>query len=209
MTIAQAIRNIYAQGGLRAFFVGNGLNVIKIVPESAIKFYMFETSKAFLAQVTNAEDKNSISVGARFVAGGMAGICSQFSIYPVETLKTRIMSTKVLDVGDLTSTSTARNAKTHSVVFSTAKDMYRTGGVRAFWPGLTLGLIGVFPYQALDMGIYETLKIRYLKYMDQQELMDSDRRKKHPSVFVLWGCGMVSGCVGATSVYPLSMIRTR
>jgi solute carrier family 25 phosphate transporter 23/24/25/41 len=76
------MKTIYSQGGVRGFFVGNGLNVIKIVPESAIKFWAFESAKSVLARATDAEDKNSISVGARFIAGGMAGLCSQFSIYP-------------------------------------------------------------------------------------------------------------------------------
>lgn len=81
-TILSAMRRIYATGGIRGFFVGNGLNVIKIVPESAIKFWAFESAKSVLAKATDAEDKNSISVPARFVAGGMAGLCSQFTIYP-------------------------------------------------------------------------------------------------------------------------------
>jgi solute carrier family 25 phosphate transporter 23/24/25/41 len=76
------MQSIYAHGGIRGFFVGNGLNVIKIVPESAIKFWAFESAKSVLAKATDAEDKNSISVGARFIAGGMAGLCSQFTIYP-------------------------------------------------------------------------------------------------------------------------------
>lgn len=81
-TLLSAMKAIYSQGGVRGFFVGNGLNVIKIVPESAIKFWAFESAKSVLARATDAEDKNSISVGARFIAGGMAGLCSQFSIYP-------------------------------------------------------------------------------------------------------------------------------
>lgn len=64
----------------------------------------------------------------------------------------------------------------------------------------TLGLIGVFPYQATDLGIYETLKFAYLNYMD-----DHDNGKRQPSIFVLWGCGMLSGSIGATSVYPLNV----
>jgi solute carrier family 25 phosphate transporter 23/24/25/41 len=67
--------------------------------------------------------------------------------------------------------------------------------------------MGVFPYQALDMGIYETLKVTYLQYMNAQR--DEHGKGKPPSVLVLWACGMVSGSIGATSVYPLSMIRTR
>ncbi|CAO3593046.1 unnamed protein product [Absidia cylindrospora] len=230
-SIASAVRSIYSQGGLRAFFVGNGLNVFKIVPESSIKFYVFETAKTVLAELTNSEDKNAIPVGARFIAGGVAGLCSQFCIYPVETLKTRIMST---NIGGNTSSSpssstTAKSssipsstskttvagssqasAAKQSMIFNTAKQMYRSQGIRAFWPGLTLGLMGVFPYQALDMGIYETLKVTYLQYMKTQSTgRVAGEPAPQPNILVLWSCGMVSGCIGATSVYPLNMIRTR
>ncbi|KAI8329851.1 mitochondrial carrier domain-containing protein [Chlamydoabsidia padenii] len=199
-SIASAVSSIYSQGGFRAFFVGNGLNVFKIVPESSIKFYVFETAKSVLAELTQSEDKNAIPVGARFIAGGVAGLCSQFCIYPVETLKTRIMST---NVGSKQHASTAAKK---SIVLNTAKQMYKSQGIRAFWPGLTLGLMGVFPYQALDMGIYETLKVTYLQYMKNQS---STGPSPQPNIMVLWSCGMVSGCIGASSVYPLNMIRTR
>jgi solute carrier family 25 phosphate transporter 23/24/25/41 len=195
-TIVNAMKTIYSQGGFRSLFVGNGLNVVKIVPESAIKFYVFETTKAIMAQLTGAQDKNGIPVSARFLAGGMAGLCAQFCIYPLETLKTRIMS------GQGTASS--------KVVLKTVRDMYKTGGARAFWPGLLLSLVGVFPYQALDMGIYETLKVTYLQSMDKSLAGKKENGEKvHPNVFVLWMCGMTSGSIGATSVYPLNMIRTR
>ncbi|KAI9320517.1 mitochondrial carrier domain-containing protein [Dichotomocladium elegans] len=205
-SILGAVKSIYGQGGFRAFFVGNGLNVLKIIPESAIKFYVFETAKTLLAGFTGVEDKNAIPVGARFVAGGVAGLCSQFCIYPVETLKTRIMSTKVSGAKVPTNT--------RFFALHTAKTMWTQQGIRAFWPGLTLGLLGVFPYQALDMGIYETLKVTYLRYMNT---MDEKRKNELggsspsvlPNVLVLWACGMVSGSIGATTVYPLNLVRTR
>lgn len=84
----------------------------------------------------------------------------------------------------------------------------------------TLGLIGVFPYQALDLGkqegyslvvrwyflttfigIYETLKLTYLTYMEEK----TGGTNRQPSVLVLWACGMISGSIGATSVYPLNV----
>ncbi|CAO3631572.1 unnamed protein product [Cunninghamella blakesleeana] len=224
ISILSAVRNIYSQGGVRAFFVGNGLNVFKIVPESSIKFYVFETAKTVLAELTNSEDKNAIPVGARFIAGGVAGLCSQFCIYPVETLKTRIMSTNINgSPSNPTSSSSSSSSSSsptnknqqispkNSLVLNTAKQMYRSQGIRAFWPGLTLGLMGVFPYQALDMGIYETLKVTYLQYMKKQQQLSntSGDEAPQPNILILWSCGMVSGCIGATSVYPLNMIRTR
>ncbi|KAI9304635.1 mitochondrial carrier domain-containing protein [Cunninghamella echinulata] len=207
LSILSAVRNIYSQGGLRAFFVGNGLNVFKIVPESSIKFYVFETAKTVLAELTNSEDKNAIPVGARFIAGGVAGLCSQFCIYPVETLKTRIMST--VSGSSSSHSSSNQPSPRNSIVFNTAKQMFRSQGIRAFWPGLTLGLMGVFPYQALDMGIYETLKVTYLQYMKKQANGRNSDDVPQPNILILWSCGMVSGCIGATSVYPLNMIRTR
>ncbi|KAI8373663.1 mitochondrial carrier domain-containing protein [Blakeslea trispora] len=198
-TILSGLKNIYQQGGFRGFFVGNGLNVIKIVPESAIKFYVFETAKSVLAELTHSEDKNAIPVGARFIAGGIAGLCAQFCIYPVETLKTRIMSSSGIQQ-DLKS-------RQKNLILNTTRNLYRTSGIRGFWPGLTVSLMGVFPYQALDMGIYETLKVTYLQYMNSQK--DHEGKSKPPNVLVLWACGMVSGSIGASSVYPLNMIRTR
>ncbi len=40
--IIHSIARIYAEGGLLGFWVGNGLSVAKIFPESAIKFFSYE-----------------------------------------------------------------------------------------------------------------------------------------------------------------------
>lgn len=158
-----AVVRIYADGGgLRAFWVGNGLNVIKIFPvrlyplllrlccicsfvfhalvgvpaelgqESAIKFVSYEQSKKFLAKYWDkVSDPSELSSSSRFFAGGIGGITSQFSIYGLETLKTRIQS----EVGP---------AQGMKAVMRTAGDMWRTGGIRAYYRGLTVGVQG-FP----------------------------------------------------------------
>lgn len=48
--------------------------------------------------------------------------------------------------------SGSNGLKHQSIVLDTMKTMYARAGLRAFWPGLTLGLVGVFPYQAMDLG---------------------------------------------------------
>lgn len=126
-TLKDAIKAIYMQGGWKGFFVGNGLNVMKIVPESAIKFYSYETCKSIVATALQCEDKDSIPTSARFLSGGVAGMCAQFAIYPVETLKTRVMSIQTEQPG---------NRRARSIIIDTAKAMYMRAGIRAFWPGL-------------------------------------------------------------------------
>ncbi|KAI0284382.1 mitochondrial carrier [Russula aff. rugulosa BPL654] len=183
--IMSAIARIYAEGGVAAFWVGNGLSVAKIFPESAIKFLTYEASKLFFAQyVDNVEDVREISGTSRFLSGGLGGITSQLSIYPVETLKTQMMS----------STETSKRS-----LATAAKRVWALGGLRAYYRGLGVGLVGVFPYSAIDMSTFEALKLAYLRSTGKDE----------PGVLAVLAFGSVSGSVGATMVYPLNLVRTR
>ncbi|CCM03175.1 uncharacterized protein FIBRA_05297 [Fibroporia radiculosa] len=183
--IGSAVARIYAEGGVRAFWTGNGLSVAKILPESAIKFLAYESSKRMFAKYwDHVDDPREISGVSRFLSGGMGGISSQLSIYPIETLKTQMMS------------STGEHKRT---LLSAARRVWALGGIRAFYRGLTIGLVGVFPYSAIDMSTFEALKLAYLR----------STRKDEPGVLALLAFGSVSGSIGATSVYPLNLVRTR
>ena len=59
-----------------------------------------------------------------------------------------------------------------------------------------LGLIGVFPYSAIDMGTYETLKTAYCRSTGKDE----------PEVYAVLSFGALSGSIGAASVYRESRI---
>ncbi|OBZ70029.1 Calcium-binding mitochondrial carrier SAL1 [Grifola frondosa] len=80
-----------------------------------------------------------------------------------------------------------------------AQRVWALGGLRAFYRGLTIGLIGVFPYSAIDMSTFEALKLGYLRSTSKEE----------PGVLALLAFGSVSGSVGATSVYPLNLTYAR
>lgn len=73
------------EGGVRSLWRGNGINVLKIAPESAIKFAAYEQVKRLI----KGDSKENLSIYERFCAGALAGGISQSSIYPLEVLKTR------------------------------------------------------------------------------------------------------------------------
>lgn len=183
--IVGAVARIYSEGGVLAFWTGNGLSVLKIFPESAIKFLTYESAKRAFAQYWDrVEDTRDISGTSRFLSGGLGGISSQLSIYPIETLKTQMMS--------------STGGQKRSLV-DAARRVWQLGRFRAFYRGLTIGLIGVFPYSAIDMSTFEALKLAYLRSTGRDE----------PGMLALLAFGSVSGSVGATSVYPLNLVRTR
>lgn len=186
-SLSAAVRAVYSQGGVKAFWTGNMLNVIKIFPESAIKFLSYESAKRIFAQHWDqVPDQTLISNTSRFISGGIGGVISQLSIYPIESLKTRVMS------------STGGAKRGNALILQTFLDMYRKGGLTFFFRGLPAGLIGVFPYAAIDMSTFEGIKLSYTKWAGEE-----------PGIAGSLCFGAVSGGVGATSVYPLNLVRTR
>ncbi|KAM2583450.1 hypothetical protein TB2_044569 [Malus domestica] len=82
--IMPAIREIWGECGLLGFFRGNGLNVLKVAPESAIRFYTYEMLKSFIVHANGEEDKANVGTATRLVSGGLAGAVAQTVIYPVD-----------------------------------------------------------------------------------------------------------------------------
>jgi solute carrier family 25 (mitochondrial phosphate transporter), member 23/24/25/41 len=54
---------------LKSFFKGNGVNCIKIAPETATKFFFFDFLKNSFC-----DDPSNITMVERFLSGGVAGI---------------------------------------------------------------------------------------------------------------------------------------
>ncbi|KAH6996961.1 mitochondrial carrier domain-containing protein [Ilyonectria destructans] len=193
---SDAIRELFRSGGFRSFFAGNGLNVVKIMPETAIKFGSYEAAKRALANFEGHGDPKKINSYSKFTAGGVAGMIAQAFVYPLDTLKFRLQCETVK--GGLTGAALVRQ---------TALKMYADGGIAAAYRGLTMGLIGMFPYSAIDMGMFELLKTTYKGYY-------AKRYNKHEDDVEIGNIatgmiGATSGAFGASVVYPLNVVRTR
>jgi solute carrier family 25 phosphate transporter 23/24/25/41 len=72
-----AVKDLFRSGGARGFFAGNGLNVVKIMPETAIKFGSYEAAKRMLANLEGHSDPKKINSYSKFTAGGLAGMIAQ------------------------------------------------------------------------------------------------------------------------------------
>uniref|UniRef100_A0A0D6R936 EF-hand domain-containing protein n=1 Tax=Araucaria cunninghamii TaxID=56994 RepID=A0A0D6R936_ARACU len=185
--VIPAIKKIFREGGLLGFFRGNGINVLKVAPESAIKFYAYEMMKDLVVSINGEESKADVGPVGRLFAGGTAGAVAQTAIYPMDLVKTRLQ------------TFASEGGKVPKLS-KLSKDIWVQEGPRAFYRGLLPSILGMIPYAGIDLAAYETLKDMSTKYI----LKDTE-----PGPFVQLGCGTISGALGATCVYPLQLIRTR
>ncbi|XP_026077800.1 calcium-binding mitochondrial carrier protein SCaMC-3 isoform X2 [Carassius auratus] len=182
-TVWRGLHAMVKEGGLTALWRGNGINVLKIAPETAIKFLAYEQIKCLMR---GRNEGGTLKVQERFVAGSLAGATAQTVIYPMEVLKTRL---------------TLRKTGQYSSVAHCAKQILQKEGVLAFYKGYLPNMLGIIPYAGIDLAVYETLKNAWLQRHTEGS--------PDPGVLVLVGCGTVSSTCGQLASYPLALIRTR
>lgn len=178
--IVSGFQYMLKEGGLVSLWRGNGINVIKIAPESALKFMAYEQVKRLMKTGTC-----ELGIVERFAAGSVAGVFSQSAIYPLEVLKTRLA---------------LRRTGEYSGIFDCAHKLYRTEGARCFFKGFMTNVLGIIPYAGIDLAVYETLKRMYLNHHKSDD---------YPGVLVVLGCGTLSSTCGQLASYPLALIRVR
>ncbi|XP_050175791.1 calcium-binding mitochondrial carrier protein SCaMC-2 isoform X2 [Myiozetetes cayanensis] len=181
MCIIGGFTQMIREGGPRSLWRGNGINVLKIAPESAIKFMAYEQIKRFIGT-----DQEMLRIHERLLAGSLAGAIAQSSIYPMEVLKTRMA---------------LRKTGQYSGMLDCAKNILKKEGMSAFYKGYIPNMLGIIPYAGIDLAVYETLKNTWL----QRYAVNS----ADPGVFVLLACGTISSTCGQLASYPLALVRTR
>ncbi|KAK7905908.1 hypothetical protein LTR67_000632 [Exophiala xenobiotica] len=193
--LVDACKELWAAGGLRSLFAGNGLNVVKVMPESAIKFGAYEAAKRFFARMDGSDTKH-LHPTSQFLAGGIGGVVSQCVVYPLDTLKFRMQCETV-----------AGGLHGNALIFQTAKKMWRQGKLIPYYRGLGMGLAGMFPYSAIDLFIFENCKNFVIARKARQARVHEE--DVDMSNLITGMIGATSGAISATAVYPINLLRTR
>jgi solute carrier family 25 phosphate transporter 23/24/25/41 len=142
LTIMKGFKDIHAEGGFKAFFRGNGTNVIKIAPETAIKFIAFDKIKERICK-----NPKKPSTGERLMSGAAAGFLSQSLIYPLEITKTRLALAP---------------PGTYSGIGGCMQTIIANEGPKALYKGWLASVLGIIPYASIDLAVFSTLKEMYV-----------------------------------------------
>eukprot|EP00037_Helgoeca_nana_P020146 m.198849 g.198849 ORF g.198849 m.198849 type:complete len:483 (-) comp25153_c0_seq1:146-1594(-) len=173
------LRELIRTQGLKSMWNGNGVNVVKVAPESALKFFVYDQVKAVLCR-----DPSNPQLHERFLSGATAGAISQTAIYPLEVIKTTV---------------TIAPPGRYANAMDCARQSIKNGGWRVLYRGLVPATIGIIPFAGTDLMLYNTLKDTWVaRYPDVP-----------PSALTVLAMGASASMVAQLVSYPLAVVRTR
>lgn len=85
--LVELIKTIAATQGLRGFWKGNLVNVLRTAPFKAVNFCAFDTYRKQLLRLSGNEETTNVE---RFVAGAAAGVTATVMCLPLDTVSYEI-----------------------------------------------------------------------------------------------------------------------
>lgn len=81
--LPELIRTIAASQGLKGFWKGNFVNILRTAPFKSINFYAYDRYRNQLVKMSGNEETTNIQ---RFIAGAAAGITATLLCLPMDTV---------------------------------------------------------------------------------------------------------------------------
>ena len=126
------VRQLYKEGGLRSVFRGSAMTLARDGPGSAAYFATYEYVKRTLTpKDADGNVTGELSLPAVITAGGSAGVAMWIPVFPVDTVKSRLQS-----------------AEGRPTIGGTISGLYKSGGIKAFFPGFGPALARAVPANA-------------------------------------------------------------
>lgn len=127
------VRQLYKEGGIRSVFRGSTATLARDGPGSAAYFATYEVIKRKLTPVDPVTGKptGNLSLPAITCAGAAAGVAMWIPVFPIDTVKSRLQ--------------TMEGKPTVSGIVS---GLYKSGGLKAFFPGFGPAIARAVPANA-------------------------------------------------------------
>jgi len=184
--IADCFTRVASEQGIKAFWRGNFVNVLRYFPTQAFNFAFKDTIKAMLPKV----DKKNVmaSLGVNMLSGGLAGTGSLCIVYPLDYARTRLAS----DVG---SGQKSFNGLADCLI----KTMRGPSGVMGLYNGFGVSVMGIFPYRGVYFGMYDTLS----------EMNPLKKDKGPLRLLSIFAIAQATAITAGYASYPMDTVRRR
>ncbi|CAK1588388.1 unnamed protein product [Parnassius mnemosyne] len=194
INISEIIRKISQEEGLKAFFHGHYIGQIHSTLSVLAQFFVYELATK---QVANSGIDEKHLPTMEFFCGIFAGCCSATVASPLEVIRVRQMIVK----------------EQYKGLLNGAKEVYNTGGVLAFFEGLSASLIQLGPAVGLSFSVFRWLQPFILRHLsddnDNGEHSQNIAHKPAHIVIASMVAGSAAGFVSKTATYPFDLVKRR
>ncbi|KAF0986999.1 hypothetical protein HZS_7582, partial [Henneguya salminicola] len=184
--IVDCAKMVAKSEGYRAFWRGNGANVLRYFPTQALNFAFLEKIKEYFG--TNKSDPYPVIVGKNIASGGVAGCTSLLFVYSLDFARTRLAN-------DTKTSGKSGGTRQFNGLIDVYRKTYSSDGIVGLYRGFFISCVGVFIYRGLYFGLYDTAK----------PLFGSRKLSFIMSISIAYMVTVFAGLVS----YPLDTIRRR
>jgi solute carrier family 25 carnitine/acylcarnitine transporter 20/29 len=124
-TVTECVKSTLKTSGVRGPFQGLGPTILRNTPANAVYLGSFEVMKKRLAEMKECQ-VSELSAPLVIGAGGFGGILYWLCIYPVDVIKSAMMTDSIIP-----------SERKYPNTLATAKKLWGEGGVARFYKGFT------------------------------------------------------------------------
>nr|GMC54610.1 probable mitochondrial adenine nucleotide transporter BTL3 [Ipomoea batatas]GMC55208.1 probable mitochondrial adenine nucleotide transporter BTL3 [Ipomoea batatas] len=196
--IFELVKVIATTQGLRGFWKGNFVNILRTAPFKAVNFCAYDTYRKQLLRLSGNEETTNTE---RFVAGAAAGITATVLCLPLDTIRTKLV---------------AHGGEALGGVIGAFRHVIQTEGFFSLYKGLLPSILSMAPSGAVFYGVYDILKSAYLHSPEGMRRIESlkqhdqernafEQLELGPLRTLLHGA--IAGACAEAATYPFEVVR--
>ncbi|KAJ5206322.1 Mitochondrial carrier protein [Penicillium cf. griseofulvum] len=148
-------KDIFRTRGWRGLYFGGGITSARDSIGYGFYFWSYELCKRFMTSDDDGSHQAAIKI---LLCGGIAGVVTWGSVFPLDMIKTRLQAQTITDHSLRTeSQSLLRPQRETLSSFQIAKETYRVEGIKAFYRGFGVCSVRAFIVNAVQWAAYEWL----------------------------------------------------
>ncbi|RMJ17265.1 hypothetical protein CDV36_003057 [Fusarium kuroshium] len=150
-------KQIWRNEGIRGLYFGGVVTALRDSIGYGFYFWSYELSTRWLATEPGEESSLQHEAAKVLLCGGLAGVATWASIFPLDVIKTRVQAQPWVQQPEtsplLQSNGVSRPSRTGALQI--AQQAYREEGARVFFRGLTVCSVRAFMVNAVQWAVYE------------------------------------------------------
>ncbi|KAI0848824.1 solute carrier family 25 member 45 [Daldinia vernicosa] len=151
-------KQVFKTEGIRGLYFGGVVTALRDSIGYGFYFWSYELSSKWVESSRPSAPNFSHDAAKVLLCGGLAGIVTWVSIFPLDVIKTRVQE-QTLDTTKVPLLNSPLSTQRRLGAIEIARAAYKEEGVRVFFRGLTVCSVRAFIVNAVQWAVYEWIML--------------------------------------------------